>query len=361
MRGMMDRARTILGLFLAASVLLGSPTVLAQEITTNIVDCAVDVGLGPFICGERHGNNLLVITNGGTVKSQTGYIGRRPSSHGNMVIITGAGALWNDTTGFDIGDRSCFNSLILADGGKLNCMNGYLGYYVNANSNSATVSGSGAVWNIVEKLHIGYGGSFNVVVITNGGVVNCGEGALIGPGPGNLAIVTGSGSVWNVSGGDLVVGGGPGSSLILSDGGSVAGSVVVRSGSTVGGSGALGSLTMAAGSLLSPGDPTGKLTIKGNMTLDGGATNVFELGKANTPGVDYDHVEVLGTLNIANVDFASFAFTANDGFGPGLYRLFHAAGLSGNLGAKTRGTVKNLNAVLRKDAEKNDLLLEVSR
>ena len=86
--------------------MLGSRTVTAQEIGTNVVDCTVDVGQGPFVCGERHGNNLLIITNGGTIISMTGYVGRKASSHMNTVIITGAGAVWNDTTGFDIGDKS---------------------------------------------------------------------------------------------------------------------------------------------------------------------------------------------------------------------------------------------------------------
>ncbi|MEI6809338.1 MAG: hypothetical protein WCN95_11510 [bacterium] len=361
MNWMADRRLAIAQLFAWVVVLPGLQIVLAQEIGTNIVDCAVDVGKGAFVCGERHGNNLLIITNGGTVKSMTGYIGHKASSHMNTVIITGDDAVWNDTTGFDIGDKSSFNSLILVNRGRLNCTAGYLGYYANANSNSATVSGNGSVWTMAERLHIGCAGAYNTVVITNGGVVNCGEGATIGPGPCNSAIITGKDSVWNVKGGSIVVGGEPGSSLILRDDGSANGAVVVKSGSMIVGSGTIDTLTMQAGSMLSPGDPIGKLTLKGNCTLDSAATNVFELGSAKVAGVDYDYVEVQGTLDIANMDFTSFIFKARDGFGPGIYTLINAGVLSGDLGSSTKGSIGNLTAVIRKDTSKNNVLLTVTR
>lgn len=334
----------------------------AQDAKTTIITNFVDVGQRAYVCGDKDSGNTVIVTNGGTIASQTGYIGKKAGANSNTVIIVGTGSKWNDATGFDIGDRSSYNNLTLLDGGKLNCTAAYLGYYPGAAGNSVKVSGNGAMLNVAEGLHIGNGGSGSSVVVENGGAVYCGEGTTVGPGPDSSLTVSGSKSMVNVSGGDIVVGGAPGSRLTVQDGGLVDGSVVVQAGSTAGGAGTIGSLALKPGATLSPGDPVGKLTIAKGLTLDGGAKVAFDLGGAKTAGTDYDLVEVKGALVMTNnVEFGSFVFTDKDGFGPGTYTLFTADSFAGNLGASLSGKVKDCSAALSKGVDGKSLVLTVTK
>jgi len=105
----------------------------------------------------------------------------------------------------------------------------YVGYTTNATNNLLNVSGVGTVLTNTDYLFVGYAGSGNRLVISNGGqvfnrIASIGAGDLaLRPFPqasNNSALVTGTNSRWTVSG--LEVGFlGNASSLVISNGGQV--------------------------------------------------------------------------------------------------------------------------------------------
>jgi len=95
------------------------------------------------------------------------------------------------------------------------------------------------------------------------------------------------------------------------------GSVTVRSGATLGGSGIInGATTIESGGTLSPGDSIGTLTFGGALTLQNGAKTAFALGTIN------DQVLVTGALSASGI----IDITAAAGFGAGTYTLFTTSG-----------------------------------
>jgi len=80
--------------------------------------------------------------------------------------------------------------------------------------------------------------------------------------------------------------------------GSLSGTVSVRSGGTLGGSGTVGAISVFSGGVLAPGNSPGILTTNGAFNLSsGGAFNV-EINSA-TPGTGYDQLNVNGTVTLA--------------------------------------------------------------
>jgi len=99
--------------------------------------------------------------------------------------------------------------------------------------------------------------------------------------------------------------------------GTGAGSVAIRSGATFGGLGTIsGATTIDSGATLAPGDTIGTLTFNGALTIQSGATNVFELGTTS------DRVVVAGALSAAG----RINIVATASFGAGTYTLFTSSG-----------------------------------
>ncbi|HEX5220665.1 MAG TPA: autotransporter-associated beta strand repeat-containing protein, partial [Verrucomicrobiae bacterium] len=111
--------------------------------------------------------------------------------------------------------------------------------------------------------------------------------------------------------------------------GTGSGNVRVRNGATLGGSGFIsGATTVENGATLTPGNAIGTLTFGGALTLQSGATNVFELGTIS------DSVVVSGALTAAG----RISIIASTGFGAGTYTLFTSSG-GLTLGTLTLGTL----------------------
>jgi len=170
--------------------------------------------------GDARGNGLT-IANGGLVSNVNGYVGFESGWY-NSATVDGAGSKWINTGDLYIGTTDAeFNSLAVLAGGYVENQRGYVGAW--GNRNSALVSGAGSVWNNFSDLEIGRCGAFNSLTIAGGGVVsnlNGYVGAI--DADGNSALVTGAGSRW-VNRGDLFVGYDPSSnnSLVISNGGVV--------------------------------------------------------------------------------------------------------------------------------------------
>jgi fibronectin-binding autotransporter adhesin len=88
----------------------------------------------------------------------------------------------------------------------------------------------------------------------------------------------------------------------------------------------VGSVATAVGSRIMPGGPgvAGTLTINGDLTLNAGTTNYFDLGSSTAPGVSSDLVVVNGNLN---PDGAILVISSvGQLVSPGTYRLFNYTG-----------------------------------
>ena len=122
-----------------------------------------------------------------------------------------------------------------------------------------------------------------------------------------------------VSNGTLIVNNTTGS-------GTGSGTLAIRSGATLGGTGIItGATTLDSGAIFAPGDAVGKLTFNSTLTLSAGSTNRFELNRTlatNDVARVLGNVSYGGTLIVTNI---SGTLAAGDTF-----QLFNAATRSGS-------------------------------
>src|SRR6266446_2224981 len=123
-----------------------------------------------------------------------------------QIVNDGATATLNHVTNtisgsIIVGTNGPFTLLILTNGTLLtNSGNGTIGLNAGANSNTVKVTSGNTRWAMSSDLSVGSVGSFNRLVITNGGLVQNGFGALgINPASSsNLAVVTSAGSAFTI-------------------------------------------------------------------------------------------------------------------------------------------------------------------
>jgi T5SS/PEP-CTERM-associated repeat protein len=180
---------------------------------------------GSLSVGESGSGNRLVISNGASVVNTSGNIGNAVTSSSNSVLVTGTNSAWTNTGELRVGFVGSSNSLVISNGGSVTNQSGFVGYTTNSSNNSVLVTGAGSTWTNSSNLYVGYRGSGNSLVISNGGrVANLGEGTIGDLGTNssnNSVLVTGDGSTW-ASSGSLYVGyQGSSNSLVISNGGRV--------------------------------------------------------------------------------------------------------------------------------------------
>jgi T5SS/PEP-CTERM-associated repeat protein len=199
---------------------------------TNIISGTAVNWPSTYYVGLNYFGNALFILNGGSLFSEgvgTGAaIGFELSSHDNLAVVSGSGSLWANHQIFYVGYYGSANQLVISDGGRVASMGqAVVGSQSSSISNSVLVTGCGSVWTNSSDLWMGDGGAYCSLVISNGGAVfdkwgkvggNMGSG-----GRSNIALVTGSGSVWSNSGNMSVGWHGPGNLLVVSNGGTVSG------------------------------------------------------------------------------------------------------------------------------------------
>ncbi len=197
----------------------------------NILD-GVSTNLnGDITVGTNGSFTFLLLTNSATV-TNTGnsIIGSAATAKSNAVVVADTGSVWDCPIGFYVGAQGTANTLSILDGGVVTNQFAIIGNNSSANSNVVVVSGAGSFWNMqwttssqFGTLRVGSSGSFNQLLVTNGGVVADGF-ARIGENfssSNNVAIVTGRGSVWSHLA-DLYFGDhGRNNQLIVTNGGTV--------------------------------------------------------------------------------------------------------------------------------------------
>jgi fibronectin-binding autotransporter adhesin len=158
---------------------------------------ALDLNIGAF-----SSNNRMIVSNGATVfAANNGFIGPNANDNGNSVTVTDPGTLWQAGSLF-VGNNGASNSLVVSNGAQVRNNSGFIGNGASAENNLAVVTGPGTIWNNTFHTFVGFDGSDNHLIITNGGFVTNGLDALIGVNSGaevNTVALSGLGSRWVVN------------------------------------------------------------------------------------------------------------------------------------------------------------------
>ncbi len=207
---------------------------------------------------------------------------------------------------------------------------------------SNTITGTGSlVQSGAATLTLAGSNSFTGGIAINSGTLQIGPGGTIGAGnvTNNSALVFSNSANNTVGGvisgtGTVTVLGGASVSLnssntysgptfvnngaLLVNNTLGTGLVTVASGARLGGVGNIrGSVLINSGGILTPGNPTGTLTISSNLTLNAGSVINFEIGVSTGDRVVVSNdLSLTCTLNITN----------SGGFGSGTYTLFRYGG-----------------------------------
>ena len=179
--------------------------------------------------GSGEGGNLSIT--GGTLNNAVGIIGENTGSRGSA-LVENVSSLWSNQDELIVGYLGSGDSLVISNGGKvIDASPSYasvIGYDSNSSNNIILVMGTNAnasasSWSNSSDLYVGFNGSSNSLFIGSGGEV-ANANAWIGYEAGasnNTVLLVGAGSRWSNSG-SLVIGYyGSDSSLVISNGGQV--------------------------------------------------------------------------------------------------------------------------------------------
>ncbi|MFZ0827369.1 MAG: hypothetical protein WAO02_08085 [Verrucomicrobiia bacterium] len=290
--------------FLLGLMLAGPTFVRAQLVAdgqTNVLDgVATNLTTGITV-GLNGAFTLLVLTNGATVTNTSGNasIGYNASAQSNRVVVTDADSIWNDSGEFHIGDTGSFSELDILNGGLVTDVYGMIGYAVSSHDNLVVVSDPGSVW---QSMYVEVGlqsGTNNQLVVTNGGQVISGVGALgLGKGGSSVAWVTGNNSVWTNSG-PLTVGSyGSSCLLVVTNGGKL-----FSGSSTVGGmnSGIINETVVITGAGSSW---SSSLFWLGKFSGVGNRLNLLNGGTVTASGLDIGSYSSSNLLTVADAGSA---------------------------------------------------------
>jgi T5SS/PEP-CTERM-associated repeat protein len=176
---------------------------------------------GELLIGRVGAGNLLAITDGGSVFSSMGTVGKYAGADNNSVLVSGAGSVWSNSGALWVGRNGAGNQLAITDGGKVFNAGGMIGE--NSNNDAVLVSGSNSLWSNSGDLWIGAQGSGNRLTISNGATVLDASGIIgVNTAAGNnTVLVSGLGSVWSNSSYLYVGQFGFGNELTITDGANV--------------------------------------------------------------------------------------------------------------------------------------------
>jgi len=277
-----------------------------------------------LLVGDEGDGCQLIVEDGGSVRDLDGYVGNFESS-GNVVSISGSGSVWSNGYSLVVGVDAASNTLSITEGGKATCNLGRVGGMATGDHNAIVVSGYGSCFTN-HSLIVGGGGSYNALVVTNGGRVE-GDIGYIGYdsyATSNLTTICGPGSVWDCASTLSIGGGDPnypssGNQLTVNSNGMVAaGSILVAAGNM---------LVVDSGILEWHGATSGSpfISIEGNVNLTGSNTFLvgldtsledyhgsgFDLTLISGLAGGYDNAGLQALFDVVFVDSGDRAYTAS--------------------------------------------------
>ena len=102
--------------------------------------------------GSNGASSTLAISNGGTVRNSTGFLGYNATSTNNVAMVTGPGSLWSNAGDLTVGNSREGNQLIVSNGGSVQNQQGILAYFFASSNNLAWITGSGSLWSNASAL-----------------------------------------------------------------------------------------------------------------------------------------------------------------------------------------------------------------
>ena len=199
--------RNQLGISDSARVASGAVTLGGDEGMLSVRGAGSWLNSTGTVCvgGELGAGNRLNLAEGGRITSSAGYIGGAESSfysgrnNGNSATVSGTGSVWESGARMVVGSTGSGNQLAISDAGQVRSTNGYLGFSGAGANNLVTVTGTDSLWDNAQDLFVGYAGSDNRLVVTNRGRVNSANGRIgRNNNRNNRVVVTGSGALWNI-------------------------------------------------------------------------------------------------------------------------------------------------------------------
>jgi fibronectin-binding autotransporter adhesin len=165
-----------------------------------------------LVVGDYGTSNRVTISNGGRINCQIAYMGGSASSTAtgaamnNSMLVTDTNSLLNATNGVRVGSFAGKCSFLLTNGGYVLCGSGtVVGSQSAATNDLVVITGAGSLWTNSSTFTVGSFGANNSMTISNGGQL-CNTRGIVGSGSAsNLVVVTGAGSLWN-NGTDLYIG-----------------------------------------------------------------------------------------------------------------------------------------------------------
>src|ERR1051326_7471739 len=132
---------------------------------------------GALYIGTFGQSNRLAICDGARVSCGDGLLGTGAYLLGcNSALVTDIGSVWSNAGSLYIGYRNAGNSLVVSNGGQVFDNAGYMSggspeLFRSSSNNSVVVTGPGSVWNSAGTLIVGDYSSSNSLVICKGGLV----------------------------------------------------------------------------------------------------------------------------------------------------------------------------------------------
>ena len=178
---------------------------LVADGQTNVLNGVATNITGGITVGTNGSFTLLIVTNGATVTNSSGnaIVGSNASASTNRVVVTDPSSLWQSAGNFYVGEGGSANELDILNGGLVLDVSGSVGQYSATSNNLVLVSGAGSIWTNTGGVNVGNGSSGNTLIVTNGGKVYSGSSSVganaLGLPSNNIVVITGPGSSWSNS------------------------------------------------------------------------------------------------------------------------------------------------------------------
>src|SRR5205823_1613726 len=119
-----------------------------------------DHNVGSLQAGLNTPFNQVFLTNGGVFVGPSGtIIGQSVGANSNSLTVSGPGSRWISDNFVEVGDSGSFNRMLVNNGGTVLTRGGYVGVNGLGSNNEAVVTGPGSLWLSTNGLFVGYFGS----------------------------------------------------------------------------------------------------------------------------------------------------------------------------------------------------------